>query len=102
MRVIKPVTLRQYGERHRDAREALRVWFVTAESARWKSIADVRVTYPHADAAKVGSGATVTIFNIKGNAYRLITAIHYSTGIVFIRDFLTHAEYSKGAWKDRH
>ena len=43
----------------------------------------------------VASGATVTIFNIKGNTYRLITAIHYNTRIVFIRDYMTHAEYSK-------
>lgn len=102
MRVIKPATLLAFGNRHREARDALSIWLVSTHAATWKSIADVRVTYPHADAAKVGSGATVTIFNIKGNAYRLIVAIHYSTGIVFIRDFLTHAEYSKGTWKDRH
>jgi mRNA interferase HigB len=39
------------------------------------------------------------VFNIKGNAYRLITEINYRTGRVFLRHVLTHAEYSKGAWK---
>lgn len=40
-----------------------------------------------------------TVFNIKGNAYRLITEINYQTGRVFLRYVLTHAEYSKGAWR---
>jgi mRNA interferase HigB len=102
MRVIKPATLKVFWARHRAARKPLEEWLVKAQSAQWRSIDDLRKTYPHADAAKVASGATITIFNIKGNAYRLITAIHYNTGIVYIRDFLTHAEYSKDKWKDRH
>jgi len=102
MRVIKPATLSGYWARFADARRPLKTWLVEAKAARWQSLDDVRRTFPHADAATVASGATVTIFNIKGNAYRLITAIHYNTGILYIRDFLTHAEYSKNKWKERH
>jgi len=40
------------------------------------------------------------VFNIKGNDYRLIVAIRYDTGIIYIKDLLTHADYDKGAWKD--
>lgn len=60
------------------------------------------MTFPHADAATVRSGNTVTIFNIGGNDYRLIVSIKYKWGVVYVRDFLTHAEYSKDAWKMRH
>lgn len=102
MRVIKPATLKMYWTEHRDAKAALQAWLVAAEVAHWRSIQEVRQAYPHADAAEVASGATVTIFNIRGNAFRLITAIHYNRQIVFIRDFLTHAEYSKNQWKERH
>jgi mRNA-degrading endonuclease HigB of HigAB toxin-antitoxin module len=35
------------------------------------------------------------VFNIKGNRYRLITAIAYNTGIVFIKFIGTHAEYDR-------
>ncbi len=52
--------------------------------------------YRHADV--VGNK---TVFNIKGNAYRLITAIHYDRGRIYIRELLTHAEYDKGDWKQR-
>jgi hypothetical protein len=37
---------------------------VETRAADWQSIDDVRRTFPHADAATVASGATVTIFNI--------------------------------------
>ena len=56
--------------------------------------------FPSADAVKVGTGRIATIFNVCGNKYRLITAIHYNTGLIFILRFLTHAEYSKNAWKE--
>lgn len=102
MRVIKPATIRGFWSVHRAARAPLEQWLIAAQAAHWRSIDDVRRTYPHADAARVASGATVTIFNIKGNAYRLITAIHYDSQIVFIRDFMTHAEYSRNKWKERH
>jgi len=55
---------------------------------------EVRLTFPTADAV-----GRFTIFNIKGNAYRLITEINYRTGRIFLRHLLTHADYDKGAWK---
>ena len=33
------------------------------------------------------------VFNIKGNQYRLVVAINYQAGIVFIRFVGTHKEY---------
>ena len=62
---------------------------------------DTRKTYPHADQVKVRSGRTVTVFNVSGNDFRLITAIHYDRQKVFVLDFLTHAEYSRQTWKNR-
>jgi mRNA interferase HigB len=102
MRIIKPATVQAYWQKHAGTQASLKAWLRTAQAASWANITEIRKTYPHADAAKVASGAIVTIFNIKGNEYRLITAIHYNRKWVFIRDFMTHAEYSKGNWKERH
>jgi len=41
----------------------------------------------------------LVVFNIGGNKYRLIAAIHFNRGKVYIRDVLTHAEYDKERWK---
>ncbi len=39
-------------------------------------------------------------FNIGGNKYRPIAAIHFDRGRLFIRHVLTHAEYDEGKWKE--
>ena len=41
----------------------------------------------------------VTIFNIGGNKYRLATLINYRTGKVFIRQVMTHEEYTRKDWR---
>jgi mRNA-degrading endonuclease HigB of HigAB toxin-antitoxin module len=47
----------------------------------------------------VASGNPVVVFNVCSNTYRLICAIHYDTGKVFLLRFLTRAEYDKDRWK---
>jgi mRNA interferase HigB len=72
-----------------------------AEKSTWGSILELRRTYPHADAVVVASGKTVTVINIKGNAFRLIVAAHYNTGLIFILRFMRHAEYDRPEWKEK-
>ncbi|WFP49329.1 type II toxin-antitoxin system HigB family toxin [Methylomonas sp. EFPC3] len=43
----------------------------------------------------------LTVFDIGGNQFRLIAAIHYNRRKVYVRDVLTHAEYDRNAWKRR-
>jgi mRNA interferase HigB len=100
MRVIKPTTVKRHADDHPDAAEALMNWLETAERADWRSIVDVRRTYPHADSVEVASGNTVTVFNIRGNRYRLIVSIKYRWAMVYVLRFLTHAEYDTAKWKD--
>jgi len=99
VRVIKKKTLSEYWEKHPDSRSGLELWLAAAEAAEWKNLMEVRKTFGHADAVKVESGRTVTVFNIAGNKYRLLTGIHYKSKIVFTLSVLTHAEYSKGDWR---
>jgi mRNA interferase HigB len=73
---------------------SLAEWHKVAQNAAWKNLVDVRRTYPHADFV-----APFTVFNIKGNAYRLIVKIEYRWQIVFVKHLLTHEEYARGGWK---
>jgi mRNA interferase HigB len=91
MRVIARKTLRDFYEKHADAKASLEAWFHEASSEVWLSPQDIKKRYPLAD---ILPGNRV-IFNIKGNTCRLIVKIHYNTGIAFIRFVGTHAEYDK-------
>jgi mRNA interferase HigB len=79
---------------HSDLAAALDTWYRIAKGASWDSLEEVRKVLPTADG--VGD---YTVFNIRGNNYRLIALILYRSKKVFIRDVLTHAEYDKGRWK---
>jgi len=95
LHVISRRKLLEAAGRHADLAAPLDVWYRVARRAEWKNLMDVRRMFPAADAAD-----GFTIFNIKGNAYRLITEINYRTGRVFLRHVLTHDEYNKGGWKE--
>jgi mRNA interferase HigB len=101
MRIIKRALLVEFGERHPEAAEPLDRWHRITSSAHWSNVADVRITFPHADLVTVASGKPVTVFNIGGNKYRLVTAIHFNRQIVYTLRAMTHAEYSRAKWKDQ-
>ena len=100
MRIIHGGTVKDWAAQYPDAAESLGAWLHSASRATWRNLANVRQVYPHADPVKVASGRTVVVFNIRGNRYRLVTAIHYNRQIVYTLRFMTHAEYSKDRWKD--
>src|SRR5262245_60731528 len=100
MRVISLRPLREFWAKHPDAGAPLRAWYSTALGAEWKNLQDVRATYPHADAVKAKDGSVLTVFNVSGNKYRLITRIRYDYQLVNVREVLKHADYDRGKWKE--
>ena len=94
MHVISRKTLRKFWEQHLDSESPLARWFKLMENTDFASFEDLRATFPTAD--KVGD---LIVFNIAGNKYRLIAAIHFNRGRVYVRHVLTHQEYNRGAWK---
>jgi mRNA interferase HigB len=94
MHVISRKALREFEAQHPDAAGPLGIWYRIARKADWNNLAGLRKTYPHADLV-----GRYTVFNIKGNSYRLIVKIEYEFGLIFIKRVLTHAECDKGAWK---
>lgn len=90
-----------FARKHPKAAPSLSHWLKVTKRAMWRNLTAARADFPHADEVRVSSFRPVTIFNISGNAFRLITAIHYDTKKVFVLDFLTHADYDKNTWKSR-
>ncbi|MGH8607411.1 MAG: type II toxin-antitoxin system HigB family toxin [Gammaproteobacteria bacterium] len=91
MRIIAIRTLREFWGRHPDAEQALRAWYAIASRATWKRPADVKADY--GNASFIANHRVV--FNIKGNAYRLVVAMRYDVGIGFVRFIGTHAHYDR-------
>ncbi len=59
--------------------------------AEWKSPADIKQAYRNASFLANNR----VVFNIKGNHYRLIVAVQYVHGILYIRFVGTHRDYDK-------
>ncbi len=92
MRIFSRKTLREFWEAgHADAKTPLEAWYYETKKADWNSPQEVKNQYP---SASVISNDRI-VFNIKGNAYRLVCAIDYQRKGVFIRFIGTHAEYDK-------
>lgn len=91
MRVIAISTLRQFWEMHPDAEQPIKAWFDEASKATWTQPSDVKAHYGNSSILKNRR----VVFNIKGNDYRLIVAIAYKLGIVYVKFIGTHAEYDK-------
>jgi len=95
VRIIARSTLTRFIDKldgHKDRRAvkaALDSWFQEALQAEWKNSPDVKASY----ASIVGADRVV--FNIKGNAYRLVVAVDYRRATVFIKWLGTHKEYDR-------
>jgi len=100
MRITRKEQVEQWANEYPDAATSLRRWYSIARMAQWQSITDLRRNFPHADMVKTGKGKVATVFNIAGNKYRLIAAIHYNARRIYTLRFLTHAQYDKDTWKD--
>jgi mRNA interferase HigB len=97
VRVIARSTLLRFAqslagrEDYRAVKGALDAWFHEVRQAEWRKPADVKEHYRTASIV----GADRVVFNIKGNDYRLVTAIDYRRGIVFVKWVGSHGEYDK-------
>ncbi len=67
----------------------MREWFTEVRKANWKSPNEVKKNF--------GSASIIAnnriVFNIKGNQYRLVTAVDYKRQIIYIRFIGTHRQY---------
>ena len=96
MHVIAKPALIEFWTKHPDAQGPLEAWYRIMERGAFADFNTLRATFASADYLD-----GLTVFNVGGNKYRLIAAIHYNRRKVFIRAVLTHEEYDRGQWKRR-
>jgi mRNA interferase HigB len=91
--VLGAEVLDKARQTHRDLTSSVATWLMIAREARWKNLNEVRLIWRNTDCVK-----GKTIFNIKGNKYRLIAIVNYPSRTIIVRMLITHAEYSRGEW----
>lgn len=90
--VVAPRTLRSFWEKHPLAKVALKTWLKEVQKAQFRNLNELQQRFPSADYL---SENELTIFNIGGNNYRMITFVRYVSQSIFIKKVMTHAEYDK-------
>jgi mRNA interferase HigB len=93
MRVIAVGTLKAFWTQpsRGDAEQPLKAWVKIVEAAQWTKPTDVKAMFRSADILRGGR----IIFDIGGNKYRLIAAIHYRGQRIYVRFIGTHTEYDR-------
>jgi mRNA interferase HigB len=90
MWVISKRTLREFWEIHPQAKEPLSVWFRVLERSKFADFNAIKATFGTADYV-----APYTVFNVGGNKFRVITAIHYNRNRIYVRHVFTHSAYDR-------
>ncbi|CDG22292.1 conserved protein of unknown function [Xenorhabdus poinarii G6] len=89
MKIISVKILRDFWAEYPDAEQPLKAWVDEASRANWNTPAEIKEQYRSASILKNRR----VVFNIKGNAYRLIVAIAYQRGWMFVKFIGTHRQY---------
>ena len=91
MQLVGRNRLDGFCAKHPDARRWIENWIADVEAAAWTMPHHLKGRYP--SASFLGGG--VTIFNVKGNSYRLEATVAYRTGTLVVLWIGTHAEYDE-------
>lgn len=91
MKLVGREQLKAFCDKHADARPWIEAWLAEVESASWMTSVEVKARY----ASVSFLDSKIAIFNVKGNDYRLETAIAFRTGVIVVKWVGTHAEYDK-------
>ena len=89
MRIIAISHLKAFWEQYPDAEQPLLAWIDEAKKAEWQSPNEIKEKYRSASILK----SRRVVFNIKGNDYRLVVAVAYRFGAIYIKFIGTHRQY---------
>jgi mRNA interferase HigB len=96
LRIIYKKKLRDYYISNIQAETPLTEWYYKMVETKASNIFELRQVFNSEDPVN-----GYTIFNVGGNNYRLVTAVHYNTQTCYIRTIWTHGEYDKPVNRDK-
>lgn len=94
MHIITRKRIQEFVVKYPDSQPSLENWYRIVKETEYDSFNEVKQHFRSADYVD-----GLVVFNIGGNKYRLIAAIHFNRKKVYIRHILTHQEYDRDKWK---
>lgn len=91
MRLIARSNVVLYAQRHAGAAAALQHWLELVKASDWRGPADVQATFSKVKMLRHSRAR----FEIGGGGHRLVAAISYEAGVVFVKFIGTHVEYDR-------
>lgn len=96
MRIISKKALREFWGVHPSSKVSLEDWRQKIGKAAPANFSELRQIFGTADYVE-----GYTVFDVGGNNYRLVAAIHYDKQRLYIRRVMTHAEYDRSDWRKK-
>lgn len=90
MRVTSNKALVELASLHPGAEAPLRAWRRLLESADIANYAGLRALMNSVDKA-----GDFFVFDVGGNKYRIVAAVHFNRGLLYVRHVFTHAQYDR-------
>lgn len=91
MRIISKKALQDFSSQYPDSKIPLENWCRVVKKEQWTCSTEIKKTFNSADIV----GNKRYVFNIKGNDYRIVAIIQFTTKAVLIRFVGTHKQYDK-------
>ena len=89
MHLVSLPPLLTFAAKYPSAQQCVLAWCDEVKKAEWKNPVDIKNQYASVSILKNRR----VVFNLKGNDYRLIVAVAYHTGFVFVKFIGTHQQY---------
>ena len=96
--MISRKPLQDFAAKHAGAATPLDAWRKLVEKGSFQSFVELKRTFGSVDLVPV-KGRDFYVFDIGGNKYRLIAAVHFKGQRLYVRHVLTHVEYDTEGWK---
>ena len=100
MRIITPSSITRSWKAYPSAKNSLTVWEERIRNQNYLNSNELRESFGNTDHIPNSNFSHLTIFNIKGNDYRLAVDIDFATQRVFLKWFATHAKYDRINWNN--
>ena len=90
MHVISKHALIAFWLKHPTARAPLEAWYRLIKTGNYFNFNELKRTFNSADYV-----SPYVVFDVGGNNFRVISALHYDRQKLYIRDVFTHTEYDR-------